>query len=43
MQNLAGTSLTRDMVFGNDGGIHQVVSVTRYGTDGYIANLAIGV
>ena len=42
-QNLAQTSLTRDMVFGNDGGIYQLATVTGNATDGYVANLTIGV
>ncbi|KQZ87973.1 3,4-dioxygenase subunit beta [Phycicoccus sp. Root563] len=41
--NLARTSLTQDMVFGNDGGIHQLATVTGNVTDGYVANLTIGV
>ena len=43
VQNLARTSLTQDMVFGNDGGIYQLASVTGNTTDGYVANLTIGV
>ncbi|NNM44725.1 intradiol ring-cleavage dioxygenase [Knoellia koreensis] len=41
--NLAQTSLTRDMVFGDDGGIHQLATVTGDATSGYVANLTIGV
>ena len=41
--NLARTSLTQDMVFGNDGGIHQLATVTGNAKDGYVANLTIGV
>ncbi|GAA2729961.1 intradiol ring-cleavage dioxygenase [Pedococcus aerophilus] len=41
--NLARTSLTQDMVFGNDGGIYQLATVTGNTTDGYVANLTIGV
>jgi protocatechuate 3,4-dioxygenase beta subunit len=41
--HLAGTSLTRDMVFADDGGIHQLASMSG-GTDaGYVAALTIGV
>ena len=31
------------MVFGNDGGIHQLATVTGDVTKGYVANLTIGV
>ena len=41
--NLAQTSLTSDNVFGNDGGIYQLATVTGNATDGYVANLTIGV
>jgi protocatechuate 3,4-dioxygenase beta subunit len=41
--NLAGTSLTRDMVFGDDGGIHQLASMSGGADDGYVAALTIGV
>jgi protocatechuate 3,4-dioxygenase beta subunit len=41
--NMAQTSLTSDNVFGNDGGIHQLATVTGNATDGYVANLTIGV
>jgi protocatechuate 3,4-dioxygenase beta subunit len=41
--NLAGTSLTRDMVFGEDGGIHQLATVTGDVSSGFVANLTIGV
>jgi protocatechuate 3,4-dioxygenase beta subunit len=41
--NLAQTSLTSDNVFGNDGGIYQLATVTGNVTDGYVANLTIGV
>jgi protocatechuate 3,4-dioxygenase beta subunit len=40
--NLAQTSLTSDMVFGNDGGIHQLATVTGNATDGYVAALTVG-
>jgi len=41
--NLARTSLTRDMVFGDDGGIHQLATVTGDTASGYVANLTIAV
>ncbi|RYU10169.1 intradiol ring-cleavage dioxygenase [Nocardioides iriomotensis] len=41
--NLAGTSLTQDMVFGDDGGIHQLASMSGDADDGYVAALTIGV
>lgn len=41
--NLAGTSLTRDMVFGDDGGIHQIASMSGDASSGYTAALTIGV
>ena len=41
--NLGRTSLTRDMVFGDDGGIHQLATVTGDASSGYVANLTIGV
>ena len=41
--NLSGTSLTRDLVFGDDGGIHQLATVTGDATSGYVANLTVGV
>ena len=40
---LSGTSLTQDMVFGDDGGIHQLATVTGDASSGYVANLTIGV
>jgi protocatechuate 3,4-dioxygenase beta subunit len=43
VSNLAQTSLTRDMVFGDDGGIHQLATVTGDPSSGYVANLTIGV
>ena len=43
VSNLAQTSLTSDNVFGNDGGIYQLATVTGNATDGYVANLTIGV
>lgn len=41
--NLAGTSLTQDMVFGDDGGIHQLASMSGDSDSGYVAALTIGV
>jgi hypothetical protein len=41
--NLARTSLTSDMVFGDDGGIHQIASMRGNVTSGYTAALTIGV
>ncbi|HET9021295.1 MAG TPA: intradiol ring-cleavage dioxygenase [Ornithinibacter sp.] len=41
--NLSRTSLTQDMVFGDDGGIHQLATVTGDANSGYVANLTIGV
>lgn len=43
VRNLAQTSLTSDNVFGNDGGIYQLATVTGNTTDGYVANLTVGV
>ncbi|WP_431278995.1 intradiol ring-cleavage dioxygenase [Leifsonia poae] len=41
--NLSRTSLARDMVFGNDGGIHQIATMTGSVASGYAAALTIGV
>jgi protocatechuate 3,4-dioxygenase beta subunit len=41
--NLARTSLAQDMVFGDDGGIHQIASMSGSVTDGFSAALTIGV
>ena len=41
--NLARTSLTRDMVFGDDGGIHQLATMTGDTGTGYVANLTIAI
>ncbi|GAA4121215.1 intradiol ring-cleavage dioxygenase [Knoellia locipacati] len=43
VRNLSQTSLTSDMVFGDDGGIHQLATVTGDATSGFVANLTIGV
>ncbi|KGN36085.1 intradiol ring-cleavage dioxygenase [Knoellia subterranea] len=37
------TTLTSDNVFGDDGGIHQLATVTGDVSSGYVANLTIGV
>ncbi|TDE91730.1 3,4-dioxygenase subunit beta [Occultella glacieicola] len=41
--NLSGTSLTRDNVFGEDGGITQLATVTGDVSDGYVSTLTIGI
>ena len=41
--NLARTSLSQDMVFGDDGGIHQIASMTGSVSKGFSAALTIGV
>lgn len=41
--HLSGTSLRRDLVFGDDGGIHQLATVTGDPAAGYVANLTVGV
>jgi len=41
--NLARTSLSQDMVFGDDGGIHQLASMSGDASSGYTASLTIGV
>jgi protocatechuate 3,4-dioxygenase beta subunit len=43
VRNLAQTSLARDNVFGDDGGIHQLATMTGSATSGYTAALTIGV
>lgn len=43
VRNLSGVSLARDNVFGDDGGIHQVVTMSGSATEGYTAALTIGV
>jgi protocatechuate 3,4-dioxygenase beta subunit len=42
-QNLAQTSLQRDMVFGDDGGVRQLATVTGSVQEGYAARLTVGV
>ena len=41
--NLAQVSLAGDMVFGDDGGVHQIATMSGDATKGYTAALAIGV
>ena len=41
--NLARTSLTSDMVFGDDGGVHQLATVTGSVGSGLVANLTVPV
>ncbi len=43
VQNLAQSSLETDMVFGDDGGVHQLATVTGSAADGYTASLVISV
>jgi protocatechuate 3,4-dioxygenase beta subunit len=43
VQNLAQTSLTSDMVFGDDGGIHQLATMSGSVDDGLTAQLTVGV
>lgn len=42
-ENLARTSLENDNVFGDDGGVHQLATVTGNATEGYVATLGVGV
>ncbi|RZL67017.1 MAG: 3,4-dioxygenase subunit beta, partial [Rhodococcus sp. (in: high G+C Gram-positive bacteria)] len=41
--NLGNISLMSDGIFGDDGGIHQLATVTGSVADGFVANLTIGV
>ncbi len=43
VRNLAQTSLTTDMVFSDDGAVHQLATVTGSVADGYVAALAVGI
>jgi protocatechuate 3,4-dioxygenase beta subunit len=43
VSNLSRTSLARDMVFGDDGGIYQLASMSGDASTGYTASLTIGV
>ncbi len=42
-QNLSRTSLARDLVFGDDGGIHQLASISGSAGSALAASLTIGV
>jgi protocatechuate 3,4-dioxygenase beta subunit len=43
VSNLSQVSLAGDMVFGDDGGIHQLATMSGDATSGYVAALTIGV
>jgi protocatechuate 3,4-dioxygenase beta subunit len=43
LRNLAGSSLSTDMVFGDDGGVHQLATVTGSVDSGLVANLTVPV
>ncbi|MEY2848286.1 MAG: hypothetical protein RI885_951, partial [Actinomycetota bacterium] len=43
VRNLAQTSLAGDNVFGDDGGIHQIATMTGSVAQGYTAALTVGV
>jgi protocatechuate 3,4-dioxygenase beta subunit len=43
VQNLSHTSVKTDNVFGDDGGVHQLATVTGNVTDGYVAVLDLAV
>jgi len=43
VRNLAQTSLKSDMVFSDDGGIHQIATMSGSVAEGYTASLTIGV
>ena len=43
VQNVARTSLTSDMVFGDDGGIHQLATMSGSASSGYTASLTVAV
>lgn len=43
VQNLASTSLASDNVFGEDGGMYQLATMSGSVTSGYVASLTIGV
>ncbi|HEX8094257.1 hypothetical protein [Jatrophihabitans sp.] len=43
VQNLARTSLTSDNVFGNDGGTHQLATMSGSVSRGYTASLTVAV
>jgi hypothetical protein len=43
VRNLEGTSLSGDNVFADDGGVHQIASMSGDVESGYTAALTIGV
>ena len=43
MRNAAQVTLASDNVFGDDGGIHQIASMSGSVADGYTAALTLGV
>lgn len=43
VRNLSQTSLTQDMVFGDDGGIHQLATMAGSVAAGYTASLTVGI
>ncbi|MDQ8044273.1 MAG: intradiol ring-cleavage dioxygenase [Solirubrobacteraceae bacterium] len=43
VRNLAQTSLSKDMVFGDDGAIHQLATVTGSVKTGFVANLTVAI
>ncbi len=43
MQNMARTSLTSDMLFGDGGGVHQLATMSGSVSSGYTASLTVGV
>jgi protocatechuate 3,4-dioxygenase beta subunit len=43
VRNLSGVTLASDGVFGEDGGIHQIATMTGSASAGYTAALTIGV
>ncbi|GAA5196727.1 intradiol ring-cleavage dioxygenase [Microbacterium jejuense] len=43
VRNASQVSLSSDMVFGDDGGIHQIATMAGSASEGYTASLAIGV
>ena len=43
VRNLSQTSLDRDMVFSDDGGVHELATMTGDVTDGFVAALTVPV
>jgi protocatechuate 3,4-dioxygenase beta subunit len=43
VRNFSGMSLTSDNVFGDDGGVHELATMTGDATNGYAASLLVGV